>query len=90
MINLSKLEEMNPEVFTYSNYDGCWWTALDLSYALSLNQAHVMKLIEKFAVGYCDAARLKVMPKTGTYAIMLSKDNCRFWFHLDKNWFDIK
>lgn len=73
-----KPEELNPELFTYDNYDWAWWDAFDLG-----PMDNHKKAIKKHCVGYCDGSRLSVRPKSGMYAIMCEVDGRRFWFHIE-------
>lgn len=34
-------------------------------------------------IGYCDSAKVKVLPKPGYYAIMFYFEGENVWFHLD-------
>lgn len=81
---LDNLEKLNSESFTYENYESNWWSALDMDYMMALDVKSVLNAVKKYAVGYCDACRLKLRPKTDSYAVMFEKDGERFWFHLQK------
>lgn len=66
-----KLEEFSPEVFSKELYNpyGMWGVDTDLYIAAR--------------VGYCDASRLLVRPKSGELALMIEFDNgARHWFHI--------
>ena len=63
--------ELNPELFIYELYNpnGTW----ELDDAL-----HVAS-----AIGYCDASRLAVRPRTGEFALMVEWPNGeKCWFHV--------
>jgi len=47
------------------------------------------KLLQKYAIGYCDAECLRCRPKTKNKAVMFLKDNQFFWFHLRNEEFDL-
>lgn len=64
------LEELSPELFAYELYDS-GGPLLDTWE------------IQKYAIGWCDATRLQVRPKSSEFvAIMLEfPDGQRIWFH---------
>lgn len=81
---MGDLEELNSECFTFENYEGNWWSLLDISWEKSMDKSVLRECIKKYAVGYCDSIRVKIRPRNG-FAIMFEKDGERFWFHLE-NW----
>jgi len=66
------IEEISPELFSWELYNGCGlWELDDAIYAAD-------------SFGYCDASRLRVRPKTGEYALMVTWHNGeKCWFHVD-------
>lgn len=70
--------EKDPEAFIYELYDAGWRYRFDLPYGTFSVPA---SLIAKHLVGWCDASRLAVRPRSGEYAIMCEIDGERFWFH---------
>lgn len=42
MVDIKKLPELNPECFTFENYEACWWGLLDLDFSDSLTVSNVM------------------------------------------------
>jgi hypothetical protein len=80
------LKEINPESFIYELYDPDWRGRLEYYYdSLGIPD---FREIAKIAVGYCDASRLSVRPKTDEYAMMCEDDDGKFWFHLSQFMFD--
>lgn len=66
-----ELKELNPELFLWELYNmaGCYQLDTALHIAESL--------------GYCDASRLAVRPRTGEYALMIEyKNGEKCWFHV--------
>lgn len=69
---MQKLEEIDPELFLYELYD-----AEGLSYL----DPHDLAVC---SIGYCDAGRLLVRPKSGECALMVElPDHDKIWFHVD-------
>ena len=65
----SMLEELDPELFIYELYDssGPMMDTWDIA---------------KYCIGWCDASRLQVRPRSDMIAIMLElPDGERIWFH---------
>ena len=66
------IKELSPELFTYELYD---------SGGIMLDETEIVRS----AIGYCDASRLQVRPRTGLLALMCETPLMeRFWFHIDK------
>lgn len=42
----------------------------------------LIRALDKYAVGYCDATRMNIRPREGWVAIMCEIDGERFWFHI--------
>lgn len=80
---MENLEELNSECFTYDNYEGNWWSLLDIAWKDSMNKKVLKECIKKYAIGYCKSSKVKIRPRDG-FAIMFEKDGERFWFHLEK------
>lgn len=73
------LEEIDPELFIWELYDNFGHFFLEQEGG-----------IEKFAIGYCDAGRLQVRPRTGEIAIMCEMDDGeKLWFHILKDHLDL-
>ena len=83
-MSLEGVEILNSECFTYENYESNWWSLFDLSYAASMNNDKIRKIIKGYAIGYCEASRVIVRPNPKCYAVMFEKDGERFWFHIEK------
>ena len=90
-----ELEEMNPELFTYENYEREFGDALDLSYSVFSRtpegcDMELILALRKYAIGWCKADRLTVRPREKLFvAIMCEKDGERFWFHIMESTKDI-
>jgi hypothetical protein len=80
--------EMNSECFTYENYESNWWSLFELDFPSSLETKNIKNIVDSYAIGYCDSSRVRVRPKIDTYAVMFEKDGLRFWFHLEKWYFE--
>ena len=71
MKNKMKLEELSPELFIYELYDSS-------GPLLDHNE------IEQMAIGYCDASRLQVRPRSNLMALMCEDQTGeKFWFHVE-------
>jgi len=70
--------EKDPEAFIWELYDAGWRQRFDLPYGTWSVPA---SLIAKHLVGWCDASRLAVRPRTNEFAFMCEIDGERFWFH---------
>ena len=69
------LEELNPELFLYELYD-----------AYGLYELGRFGGVERYAIGYCDAGRLRVRPKSDEIALMCEMDDGeKMWFHILKD-----
>lgn len=79
---------MNSECFIYENYESNWWSLLDLDYSDAMEVSNVIRCVDKYAVGYCESDKVKLRPKTDSFAVMFEKDGERFWFHIQKWEFD--
>ena len=80
MIIAGKYEmyQLSAERFTYELYDADWRYRFD---NYSWDNHPTSKDIAKAFVGWCDAGRLLVRPRSGEYAIMCEIDGEKFWFH---------
>jgi len=76
-----KLEKLDPELFTWETYDYYYWNTLGCGpFDDDLGQK-----IKQHAIGYCDASRLTIRPKTDFFAVMCeTDDHKKFWFHIDQ------
>ena len=77
-----KLEELNPELFTFDKYDSGYYNRLDS------DMPSLARKIADVAIGYCDASRLFVRPRRNEYALLCEDEDGKFWFHVDKSFFD--
>ena len=82
-----KLEELDPEVFTYDSHVMDYGDYLDLSYSCfspipEIKDKELHVALRKYAVGWCKGDRLPYKPRTDLVGIMCEKDGERFWFHL--------
>ena len=74
---MKPIEEINPELFLWELYDSSMLQSLE-SWELAC-----------YAVGYCDASRLYVRPKSGELALMCElPDGEKIWSHIDQKMFD--
>lgn len=87
---LNNLERLNSECFTYDNYESNWWNLLDMDFITSIDVKAVMRTVEKYAIGYCEAEKVYLRPNLKSYAVMFEKDGKRFWFHIQKWEFELK
>ena len=78
--------ELNPEIFTYDCYESNYWSYLGLD--CFHDESDFIRQLKKYAIGYCDASRLSIRPRTNMYAVMCEVDGYTFWFHIEKNKFD--
>ena len=69
-------EELSPELFTYELYDSS-------GPMLELDD------IVKYSVGWCDAGRLQVRPRSGLLALMVEFPDEKIWFHIDQKMLDL-
>ena len=70
---MQPLEEIDPELFIYDLYD-----------ASGLQSLEGWELAQ-YSIGYCDAGRLYVRPRSGLYALMCELPNGdRLWFHVNE------
>lgn len=69
---MKPLEEIDPELFIYELYDSSGLMSLE-GWELA-----------KYSIGYCDASRIYVRPRSGLYALMYELPNGdRLWFHVN-------
>lgn len=68
------LEQLNPELFSWELYNPNGLYELDDAMCVAAS------------IGYCDASRLLVRPKTGEVALMVEWPNGeKYWCHADKS-----
>lgn len=83
------MEELNPELFTWDNYEADYGARLDLDYRMSIDYEIMRLEIKHRIVGYCDGGRLYVRPRPDCYGVMLKDDDMeKFWFHFPKDALD--
>lgn len=83
-----KLDELDPELFTWDSYEydfgnrlDCFWNQYPEIYQFD---EFLSKLKNKI-VGWCNPSRLSVRPRNDGIAVMCEDEDGRFWFHvLDK------
>lgn len=88
MFDIKKLPELNSECFTYENHEFNWWSILDLDFSDAMEVSNVMHYVKRYAVGYCESIKVRLRPRSDSYAVMFEKDDERFWFHIQKWEFD--
>lgn len=70
---MQPLEEINPELFIYDLYDASGLQCLE-GWELA-----------QYSIGYCDAGRLYVRPRSGLYALMCElPSGDKLWFHVNE------
>ena len=68
------IEEIDPELFIWELYDN------------SMLQSLEAWELAKYAIGYCDAGRLPVRPRSGLLALMCELPNGeKIWSHINDN-----
>lgn len=74
---MKPIEEINPELFLYELYDSSGLMSLE-GWELA-----------EYSIGYCDAGRLYVRPRSGLYALMCELPNGeKLWFHVNPSLID--
>lgn len=81
-----RIEYLNPELFTYDNYESAYWNRFD--WDSSWDQTILISTIRERALGYCDGSRLSVRPNPEDYGVMFEDEYGKFWFHISKNLID--
>ena len=72
------LEEIDPELFLYELYNANGLHELDVALCIGTR------------IGWCDASRLQVRPKSGEVAIMMEfEDGNKFWCHADRRMLEL-
>ena len=80
------MEELNPELFTWDNYEPDYGARLNLDYRQSIDYNIIRREIKNRCIGYCDGGRLYVRPRSDCCGVMLEDDDgAWFWFHFPKN-----
>ncbi len=80
---MGKLPKLNPELFTYENWESGFWDMLGLGYAESMEEDNLIRAIKEYGIGYCNSDRLKCRPKDNKYvAVMCEREGEKFWFHV--------
>lgn len=75
------IEKISPELFEYERYCGkAGYSPVD---AVTPNWKHFSSSVT--VVGYCEASRLRIRPRTRGYAVMVrdNETNDLYWFHAD-------
>ena len=84
-----EIQELNPELFTWDNYEYDYGDRLNLDYRQSVDLKTMEREIKRRAVGYCQGSRLLVRPKSDMYGLMLEDDDHeKFWFHYPRTCLD--
>jgi hypothetical protein len=82
---MNAIEELNPECFTYDNYE------LDFGHRLGIyhnyfgeifQQEDFIQAVKDKIIGWCDPSRLSVRPREDGAAIMCEDEDGKFWFHI--------
>ncbi len=74
---MKPIEEINPELFLWELYDASMLQSLE-GWELA-----------RYAIGYCDAGRLYVRPKSGELALMCELPNGeKVWSHINQKMLD--
>ena len=90
-MKITELEKLNSECFGMSNHEMNWWSIFSDepdAYEKSLEDSFVLKMVKRYAVGYCDGDRVAYRPGVKTYAVMFEKDGIEFWFHVGHTTFE--
>lgn len=80
---ITKLTKLNPEKFNYENHEYNWWTAFNFSFTESMETDKIIKVINKYAVGYCDGSKTLAKPRNKSYAVMFNVEGYEFWFQIE-------
>ena len=86
-----QLSELNSECFIQENHESNFLDALGLLggiYSGNPKTDDICAVLQKHAVGWCDAQRLQYKPMCGYVAVMCEKDGYRFWFHITREMFE--
>lgn len=76
-MSMKSIEEISPELFLWELYDASMLQSLE-GWELA-----------RYAIGYCDAGRLYVRPKSGELALMCElPDGEKVWSHIDSKMLD--
>lgn len=74
---MKPIEEINPELFLWELYDASMLQSLE-GWELA-----------RYAIGYCDAGRLYVRPKSGELALICELPNGeKVWSHINQKMLD--
>ena len=84
-----EIEELNPELFTFNNYEADYWGVFDVPFVYPIGdngagERKYHRAIAQYAIGFCDGSRLRVRPRSHCVGLMCEKDGEKFWFHLEK------
>ena len=79
MDELRSRYEISAELFAYELYDSGWRFRFDVPWDY---KGAFAPLIAKHLVGWCDACRLLVRPRSNEFAVMCEVDGEKFWFHV--------
>jgi len=82
------MEQISPELFTYELYESNYMDRLGIPFDTCDRIASYT--VKQHAIGWCDASRLQVRPRSGLIAIMCEDENGeKFWFHQEKENYNI-
>lgn len=79
------IEELNPELFIYENYESDFWHRLDMEIDESCDDDVLAFKMRGKVLGWCDASRLQVRPRSDMVAVMCEDEYGKFWFHVYKS-----
>lgn len=83
------MEELNPELFTWDNYENDYGGRLNLNFRESTELRTMEREIKRRGVGYCQGSRLSILQKPDMYGLMLEDDDGeKFWFHYPRTCLD--
>ena len=81
----SAIEELDPELFTYPNYEVEFGHRLGIyhnHYGEIFQMGDFIRALKSHIVGWCDPSRLVVRPRSDGAAVMCEDEDGRFWFHI--------
>ena len=75
-----KIPNISAEKFSYELYEPNYWDRLNLRNNFDITD--IIRIAKDKAVGWCDANRLLVRPRSHMIAVMFEdEDGEKFWFH---------
>ena len=82
-----KIPELDPSEYTYDRYESDYMARLDVEYdyrdRTGASDRRLDAKIREHIVGWCDARKLYVRPRTDMIAVMFEDDDFeKFWCHI--------